>query len=69
MKQSIIFILLFLFCSLNVHAQQTSLEGMFFDKKNELVSYASVALMDKGGKQLMTSTVNDWWRAVYFSWT
>ncbi len=50
MKQSIIFILLFLFCSLNVHAQQTSFEGMVFDKKNELVSYASVALMDKGGK-------------------
>ena len=48
MKQSIVFILLFLFCSLNVHAQQISLEGMVFDKENEPVSYASVALMDRG---------------------
>lgn len=59
MKQCIIFILLFLFCSLNVHAQQASLKGKVFDKENESVSYASVALMDKGGEQLITGTISD----------
>lgn len=37
MKQSVIFILLFLLGSLNVYAQQISLEGMVFDKENEPV--------------------------------
>lgn len=59
MRQSItIFLVLFLL-SLNTYGQQVSLGGKVFDRQKEPVAYASVALMDKDGKQLITGTISD----------
>ena len=59
MRQSItIFLVLFLL-SLTTYGQQVSLGGKVFDRQKEPVAYASVALMDKDGKQLITGTISD----------